>query len=192
MGQEVHVLDLRDDAQTQGSLNPLDLAASCGSDPAAVARSFAAELIERGVDERDRFWNDWGETVITAGITWLLADRPPDERRLSSLFELFTSDDVVYSVAVMMDNKDKLQNRAARAAFNAFLQLPDQNTRPSVLGTVQTHLRLFDSDLAQADRYHQHRYRRADYRGTHVPLYHRSAAASHCLQASPCVCGSRD
>src|SRR5579862_1927363 len=40
MGQEVHVLDLRDDAQT-GSLNPLDLAVRSGTDPAAIARSFA-------------------------------------------------------------------------------------------------------------------------------------------------------
>src|ERR1700735_2942086 len=39
MAQQVHVLDLRDDAQT-GSLNPLDLAARCGTDIAAVARSF--------------------------------------------------------------------------------------------------------------------------------------------------------
>src|SRR3984957_9127577 len=43
MGQQVHVLDLRDDAQT-GSLNPLDLAARCGTDIAGIARSFAAEL----------------------------------------------------------------------------------------------------------------------------------------------------
>src|SRR5579862_6716868 len=40
MGQQVHVLDLRDDAQT-GSLNPLDLAVRSGTDPAAIARSFA-------------------------------------------------------------------------------------------------------------------------------------------------------
>jgi type IV secretion system protein VirD4 len=40
-----------------------------------------------------------------------------------------------------------VSNRAAWAAFASFLQLPEQNTRPSVLGTVQSHLRLFDSDL---------------------------------------------
>src|SRR5579862_872895 len=51
MGQKVHVLDLRDGAHTD-SLNPLDLVARGGTDAAAMARSFAAELIERGVDER--------------------------------------------------------------------------------------------------------------------------------------------
>ena len=147
MGQEVHVLDLRDDAET-GSLNPLDLAVRSGGDLAAVARSFAAEIIERGVDERDRFWNDWAETMVTGGIAWLLADRPPEERRLSALFDLFTGDDVVYSLACILDKK-QVANRAAKAAFCSFLQLPDQQTRPSVLGSTLTHLRLFDSDLTR-------------------------------------------
>src|SRR5579863_9325040 len=40
MGQAVHVLDFRDDAET-GSLNPLDLAVHTGSDVTAIARSFA-------------------------------------------------------------------------------------------------------------------------------------------------------
>ena len=40
-----------------------------------------------------------------------------------------------------------MRNKAALAGFNAFLQLPNEHTRPSVLGTTQTHLRLFDSDL---------------------------------------------
>jgi type IV secretion system protein VirD4 len=147
MGQEVCVLDLRDDG-APGSLNPLDLAVSCGTDIAAVARSFAAELIERGDGERDRFWNDWAETMIAGGCAWLMADCPPEKRRLSALFDLFGGDDVPYSMAVLVDEK-KVVNRAARVAFTSFLQLCETTTRPSVLGTVQTHLRLFDSDLVR-------------------------------------------
>lgn len=147
MGQEVCVLDLRDGGE-QGSLNPMDMAARCGTDPAATGRSFAAELIERGVDERDRFWSDWSESMIGGATAWLLADCPPEERRLSSLFDLFTCDDVVYQLAVMLDTK-KVSNRAAKSAFVSFLQLSEKETRPSVLGTVQSHLRLFDSDLTR-------------------------------------------
>src|ERR1039458_5045371 len=153
MGQKVHVLDLRDDGHA-GSLNPLDLAAQSGTDPAAIARSFAAELIERGVDERDRFWNDWSETMITAGVAWLLADCPKQERRMGALFDLFSNDDVTYNIAVLMDNKEKLRNRAARAAFASFLQLPDQNTRPGVLGSVQSHLRLLDRKSTRLNSSH--------------------------------------
>jgi type IV secretion system protein VirD4 len=147
MGQDVCVVDLREGGES-GSLNPLDLAARCGTDPAVTGRSFAAELIERGADERDRFWGDWSETMIGGGTAWLLADRPPEERRLSRLFDLFTEDDVTYRMAVMLDQKEVV-NRAAKAAFASFLQLPERETRPSVLGTVQTHLRLFDSDLTR-------------------------------------------
>ncbi|HLV88422.1 MAG TPA: type IV secretory system conjugative DNA transfer family protein [Candidatus Sulfotelmatobacter sp.] len=148
MGQEIHVLDLRDENPIPGSLNPLDLAARCGSDPAAIARSFAAEIVERGNDI-DRFWNDWAETCITGACAFLLADAEREERRMSTLFDLFNNDDVAYKLAVMLDAKDKVRNRAARAAFISLLNLPEKETRPSVLGTVQSHLRLFDSDLAR-------------------------------------------
>jgi type IV secretion system protein VirD4 len=87
MGQQVHVLDLHDDdapplfqePKTKDSLNPLDLVIRSGTDIAAIARSFAAELIQRGADERDRFWNDWAETMITGGIAWLNCQPAPIE-----------------------------------------------------------------------------------------------------------------
>jgi type IV secretion system protein VirD4 len=147
MGQEICVVDLRDDGEA-GSLNPLDLAVRCGSDMPATARSFTAEFIERGAEEREPFWNNFAETLITGAITWLLAERPLEERRLSSVFDLFATDDVSFQIATMLDEK-KVANRAAYAAFAAFLQLPERDTRPSVLGTVQSHLRLFDSDLTR-------------------------------------------
>jgi type IV secretion system protein VirD4 len=145
MGQEVHVLDLRDGHDT-GSLNPLDLAAHTGTEAASIARSFAAELIERGTEERDRFWNDYAETLLTGGAAWLLEDVPHEARRLSALFDILTDDDAIYRMACMLDKKE-VKNRAAKAAFASFLQLPSENTRPSVLGTALTHVRLFDSDL---------------------------------------------
>jgi type IV secretion system protein VirD4 len=146
MGQEVHVLDLRDGG-LPGSLNPLDLATRCGTDPAAIARSFAAEIIERSGEERDRFWNDTAENFTTGGVTWLLAHKPPKERKISTLFDLLT-DDASYQLACILDDK-KVTNRTVRSAFSSFLDLPERETRPSVLGTVLTHLRLFDSDLTR-------------------------------------------
>jgi len=147
MGQEVHVLDLRDHP-LPGSLNPFDLMPLCGSDHAAVARSFAAELVERASDARDRFWDDWSETMITGATAWLLADNEPSERRLSALFDLYTDEDVDYKLAVLLDQK-KVNNRAAKAAFVSYLQLSGHETRPSVLGSVLAHLRLFDNDVVR-------------------------------------------
>jgi type IV secretion system protein VirD4 len=148
MGQEVHVLDLRDNTPS-ASLNPLDLVARYGGEPAVIARSFAAEFIERGEHERDRYWNDAAENLLTGGTAWLLADRPKEERRISRLFDLFNDGDVAYGLAVLLDKKEKVRNRAAKAAFCSFLQLPERETRPCVLGMLQTHLRLFDSDFVR-------------------------------------------
>src|SRR5262245_6314633 len=94
---EVHVLDLRDEGMP-GSLNPLDLAARCGNDAAAVARSFAAEMIERTGNEDDLFWLQWAETMLTGAMAWLLADCPAKHRRLSKAFELFTTADVDFTL----------------------------------------------------------------------------------------------
>ena len=146
MGQEVHVLDMRDEDPIPGSLNPLDVARRCGTESAVIGRSFAAELIERG-QERDRFWNDFSESLIGAGVAHLLDDDKPEGRHMGALFDLFNSDDVIYALAVLLDTKGKNMNRAARAAFASLLNLPDRETRPCVLGTVQSHLRLFDSEL---------------------------------------------
>jgi type IV secretion system protein VirD4 len=148
MGQEVHVLDLRDDG-LPGSLNPVHLMMQSGTEPATIARTAAAELIARGESERDRFWNDWAETMIAGAIAWLITDCPPPEQRLSALFDLYNDEDVIYRLSVMMDKKEVVTDKAARAAFASFLQLPPENTRPSVMGTTQSHLRLFDSELTR-------------------------------------------
>lgn len=147
MGQEVCVIDLRDGKESD-ALNPLDLAIRSGTDPAAVGRSFAAEFIERTANERDRFWSDWSETMIGGAIAWLITDCEPEERRLSGIFDLFNEDDVTYKLAAMLDEK-KVSSRAGKAAFVGLLQLSDRETRPSVIGTVQSHLRLLDSDLVR-------------------------------------------
>jgi type IV secretion system protein VirD4 len=148
MGQKVHVIDLHDGATTD-SLNPLDLIARSGTEPAAIARSFAGELVDRTGEERERYWQDWAETLIAGAITWLLSDEPREARRLSSVFDLFTDEDTSYRIAVLMDAKGRMKNRAARAAFSSFLQLPDRETRPSVLSCALAPLRLFDSDLTR-------------------------------------------
>jgi type IV secretion system protein VirD4 len=148
MGQEVHVLDLRDEGMA-GSLSPLDLLELSGTDHAAMARSLAAEMMERASDERDRFWNDFAETMLAGGIAWLMSDCGREERTLGRLFDLFNNDEVDYGIAKLMDEKDRVRSKAARSAFASYLQLPDTNTRPSVLGTTQTHLRLFDSELVR-------------------------------------------
>lgn len=144
MGQDVHALDMRDANPLPGSLNPMELLALSGTDPTAIARGFAAELIERGAAEKDRFWNDHAETLIAAAATWLLADNPENKRQIGSIHDLFSGDDVVYQLATLLDKEGEVREKSSRNAIAAFLQTADL-TRSGILSTTQSHLRLFDS-----------------------------------------------
>jgi type IV secretion system protein VirD4 len=147
MGQEVHAIDLRDreDGGT-GCLNPLELATYSGRDHAVIARSFAAHIVSRSGSERDAFWLDWAETMITAGISYALG-LPAPQRNMNSVFDLFNNDDTIYNIAKLMDDKELVLHRSARAAFSGLLALPERETMPSVIGSTQAVLRLWDSDL---------------------------------------------
>jgi hypothetical protein len=72
---------------------------------------------------------------------------PAEERRVSRLFDLYHCEDVTYQLAVIMDDKQKALNRATRAAWAAFLQLPFESTRGGVLSSAQVQLQLFDGDV---------------------------------------------
>jgi type IV secretion system protein VirD4 len=113
-----------------------------------MARSFAADIVERGAAERERFWSDWAETLISGGTTWLLANNPPENRRISALFDLYNKDDIIiYSLAKLLDDQGKTMDRSAYAAFASFLQISAENTRDGILSSAQSHLRLFDSQM---------------------------------------------
>ncbi|MGE4043388.1 MAG: type IV secretory system conjugative DNA transfer family protein [Acetobacteraceae bacterium] len=146
MGQEVYVLDLRDNGDPDGCLNPLDLARRCGSEPAVIARAFAAEMIERSGHERERFWNDQAESLLTGVFAWLIDDCEPSDCRISKGFDLLHAGDVPYDIAMLLDTM-QVKNKAAYAAFAAFLANSERETRPSILATAVQHIRLFDSEL---------------------------------------------
>lgn len=147
MGQEVHAIDLRDkDRSGKGCLNPLDLAVRGGSEKAVIARSFASHVVARSGSERDSFWVDWAETMVAGAIGYAFC-LAPDRQNLSTVFDLFNDDDAIYKIATLLDDKKLGLTRSTRAAFTGLLQLPERETRPSVLGSTQSALRLWDSDL---------------------------------------------
>jgi type IV secretion system protein VirD4 len=149
MGQQVHVIDLRDkDRSGESSLNPLDLAARAGSEQAVIARSLAASIVARTGSERDSFWLDWAETMVAGGVSYALS-LEGSKRNMSTVFDLFNGDDVSYQVVELLNGKHTL-SRAARAAFTGLLQLPERETRPSVIGSTQAVLRLWDSEMIRS------------------------------------------
>lgn len=181
MGQEVHVLDLRDNG-LEGSLNPLDLFMENCTDHSAMARSLAAEMIERTADELKIFWSDWAEIILAGGIAWLISDCLAEKRQLSALFDLFSNDDVDYALAILLQDKEKVKNRSALSAFTSFLQLPSENTRPSVLVRTLAADVYFDNVrfMFNGDRMvlgQAYKRRREHGRGKELPLFQRTASA---------------
>jgi type IV secretion system protein VirD4 len=135
MGQEVHLLDLREMNPASGAFNPIDAAKFCGGDSGVISRSLAAAAVTRSKHE-EVFWSNWGETMISSGLALKLETCPPQEHTFAALFDLFNSDDVTYSLAVQLDTFKNL-SRAAHAGIAGYLQLSERETRPSVLGSTQ-------------------------------------------------------
>lgn len=151
LGQKVVVLDpfgvtgLRSDA-----LNPLDLAGLIDPGRPEDAGASLATLLTGGqMSLKDPFWDTTSTAFMSGLITWLLADCPPEERRFSRLFELFTDNDLAYRLAVMLDTK-AVHHPTAYAEVAAFLNHPERETRPSVQSSARQHFALFGSAAVRA------------------------------------------
>ena len=150
MGQEVHTIDLRDAKRSgKGSLNPFDLALRCGTEKSVIARSLAGQLIARTGSERENFWADYAETCIAGAIGYALVQRSRSKRNLGTVYDLLHDSDSSCRFALILEDKSLKLSRARRAALIGLLDLPSENTRPSVVGTAQAALRLWDSDLVR-------------------------------------------
>ena len=152
------------------------------TDHSAMARSLAAEMIERTADELKIFWSDWAEIILAGGIAWLISDCLAEKRQLSALFDLFSNDDVDYALAILLQDKEKVKNRSALSAFTSFLQLPSENTRPSVLVRTLAADVYFDNVrfMFNGDRMvlgQAYKRRREHGRGKELPLFQRTASA---------------
>jgi len=149
LGQEVYILDpfhvISDRTDT---FNPLDLVSR---DPDARVED-GAEVAATIVGERslkDPFWDNWALSLVGAMVSAVVATEP-DEANLGRVWKKFHGDDTTYNLAVMLDTVGSQLDEVAHGHIAAFLQLSERETRPSVLGTVQQHVRLFGNPLVKA------------------------------------------
>ncbi len=149
LGQEVYILDpfhvISDRTDT---FNPLDLVSR---DPDARVED-GAEVAATIVGERslkDPFWDNWALSLVGAMVSAVVATEP-EEANLGRVWKKFHGDDTTYNLAVMLDTVGSQLDEVAHGHIAAFLQLSERETRPSVLGTVQQHVRLFGNPLVKA------------------------------------------
>jgi type IV secretion system protein VirD4 len=147
MGQQVHVLDFRGENPGTGSFNPIDAVKLSGGGNSVIARSMAAAVISRRGDAREPFWENQAENLLAGMLSFVLDAEPPEKQNFSYLFDLLNADDLVYDLAVKLDSKGKTMHRSTHAAFANYIQLPERDTRPSVLASTQQYVMLWESEL---------------------------------------------
>jgi type IV secretion system protein VirD4 len=139
MGHQVVVLDPFEKAtrgkSTGDKFNPFDIFKLPGTIIDADASMLAWQLAAGHSFSRDPFWDIVGASFLFGLIAHVATGVPPEERNLNKVLRYLYSDDVVYNLAVLLDSKTVVCPHAHRE-IAAFLQLPERDTRPSVLATA--------------------------------------------------------
>ncbi len=145
LGQKVYVLDPWGvTGRKSASLNPLDVLAMKGQEPADQALMLASMFSGGTVYRNDPFWTERGETLIAA---LLLAAHYPGHS-LAWVSDMLTQGDTIYSLAELMD--DKTLPSFAMQALTGVVSMADV-TRMGILSTAQSLARfLLSSSVQQA------------------------------------------
>jgi type IV secretion system protein VirD4 len=130
-----HVIDQDSDA-----LNPIDLISLTGSDIETDCQAVADLLLAR-----TSFNDPWESSAfgLLSGVLGYIA-AVPEKRTTTGLISTFHSDDVVYTLAVVLDTIGKLIPPMSFQEISSFLQKAD-NERSRILSTVTSHLKVLMS-----------------------------------------------
>ncbi len=148
MGHDVHVIDpFEIVTPSPDRFNPLDVVSPDELTVGDDALEIAEGIVGNEGSHRDRFWDNWARSLISSVIEFVVLD-DKEAPTMSSVWSWLNGDDVAYKLAMLLDSgcvKGVAYNNIA-----GFLGLPERETRPSVLGTVQQHIRLFGSPAVKS------------------------------------------
>ncbi|MEM9758076.1 MAG: type IV secretory system conjugative DNA transfer family protein [Pseudomonadota bacterium] len=134
------------------ALNPFDMVTRAGLSPTEAALVLA-DLLAPKTFAKDPFWDNRARALIAGLTAYVLACRDPIEHHPETLRAILMEDDVAYAIAVLLDTAGKTMPRFAYQELAQFLQLPERETRPSVLATATQHTTLLgDETVADALR----------------------------------------
>ena len=128
------------------SFNLMDMFDLPGVDIETEAQ-LMAELFStgnRGV--KDPFWDLTACMVLAGVIGYVASISPPEERNFRSVRDVLYGDDVVYTLAVVLDTVGKKLPKSTYQQIAAFLAMPERETRPSVQAVVSSYLSAFLSE----------------------------------------------
>lgn len=146
MGHQIVCLDpFRCVGPDSDCLNPLDLRHLPNADVESDAQAMADMLSAGNRFTKDPFWDNSACGLLSGLIAFVLACENDDRKNLNAIRELAINDDVVYNLAVKLDTIGKKMPQMAYEEFSAFMMMPERDTRPSVLATLNGYLKPFMS-----------------------------------------------
>ena len=123
------------------ALNPFDLFDLPGVDVESEAQMLAHLLSEQNRGVKDPFWDENGCGLLSGILSAVRTTKPPEEQTLDAAFGMLMGDDIVYGLAVLLDNLGKELPKMAYREIAAFLQLSERDTRPGVQATAQSYIK---------------------------------------------------
>lgn len=138
LGPVVRLDPYRICTETPDSLNPFDLVSYAGMGVTEAAL-LLADLLAPPTFSKDPFWDVRAVSLLSALIEVVLTTGDVGDRHPGHLRTMLMADDLVYSLAVLLDTGRAPKGSYAYEEISQFLQLPERETRPSVQATVTQH-----------------------------------------------------
>ncbi|MEZ6044243.1 MAG: type IV secretory system conjugative DNA transfer family protein [Planctomycetaceae bacterium] len=146
MGQQAIKLDpFRYLGDFTDRLNPLDSLYLPNANLEIDCQTLAALLATGRGFSKDPFWELSANGLNSGCLGAIATTEEPENQTISRLTQMLYNDDVVYSLAVLLDTVGKRIPPMAYQEIAAFLQLSERETRPSVLATAQSFLKGINS-----------------------------------------------
>lgn len=128
---------------TTDAMNPLDALTLPNADIETDSQTLAEMMTRNMTGSREPFWDNSAAGLISA-VIMAAATRDLPDRRLGWAFDLLSSDDVVYQLAVFLDTQGKTIPELAYREISTFLQTVDV-TRSGILTTAQSYIKTLSS-----------------------------------------------
>lgn len=123
------------------SLNPLDIFRLKNADIESDSQMLAELLSKENKGTTDPFWDLSSCGLYSGLLAYVATCLPPEEQSLNSVRKRLMADDVDYALALALDTDGKKMPRMAFDEIAAYLNMPSEKTRPSVLAVAHSYIK---------------------------------------------------
>lgn len=127
-------------------LNPFDIFRLKNADLETDAQVLAELLATGNQGFKEPFWDISARGLYSGLIAHVASLYPHKQRNLNSVRKLLVNRDTVLRLAKILDDFGDLMNQMAHDEIAAFLLMPEQNTKHSVLATANSYIKALMSD----------------------------------------------